>query len=274
MPSLTAASRVEFERDGVRATRATLGEHEVTLLAFPPGFRLPAFDIDRPYVATVLRGSLVKTFARSECALGPDSLVTLPRDATHATDFGKTTTTVVVVRAGADEASPALAPIVRRQRHVRAAVTSTLGWRLAVELRARDAAWALAAEGLVLQLLATAGRVDVDTQVARVGWLGEARELLHESVPGAGTSLSGLAEAVGVHPSHLARAFRREYGLTVGEYVRALRLEWATAQLALDEASLADIAARAGFADQSHFTRAFRRHTGVTPGRYRELVRR
>jgi AraC family transcriptional regulator len=98
------------------------------------------------------------------------------------------------------------------------------------------------------------------------------RELLHERAPATAT-LSELADAVGVHRIHLARSFRREYGVTLGEYARSLRLEWATAQLAQDETSLAEIATRAGFADQSHFTRAFRAHTGVTPGRYRELLR-
>jgi AraC family transcriptional regulator len=98
--------------------------------------------------------------------------------------------------------------------------------------------------------------------------------VVHASVPDAVVTLAGVAEAVGVHPSHLARSFRCAYGKTVGEYARALRLDWATAQLALEDATLAEIAVRAGFADQSHFTRAFRRQTGVTPGRYRELVRR
>ena len=50
----------------------------------------------------------------------------------------------------------------------------------------------------------------------------------------------------------------------MGEYARSLRLEWAASRLALDDASLAQVALEAGFADQSHFTRAFRRHAGVT----------
>jgi len=36
---------------------------------------------------------------------------------------------------------------------------------------------------------------------------------------------------------------------------------------------LAEIAARAGFADQSHFTREFKRHFGITPGHYRSAHR-
>jgi len=63
-------------------------------------------------------------------------------------------------------------------------------------------------------------------------------------VPDVPGSLTELAAAVAVHPAHLARCFRREYGQTVGEYARALRLEWAAEQLALDGAPLAEIALR------------------------------
>jgi AraC-like DNA-binding protein len=59
----------------------------------------------------------------------------------------------------------------------------------------------------------------------------------------------------------------------VGEYVRRLRLDWATAQLAATDTPLAVLAAEAGFADQSHFTRAFKGYAGLTPGKYRRFVR-
>ena len=76
------------------------------------------------------------------------------------------------------------------------------------------ASWPLAAEGLVLQLLSTAVRAEPQAP-RRACWVRDARDLLHASAPEAPT-LSEVATAVGVHPSHLARAFRREYGLTVG----------------------------------------------------------
>jgi AraC family transcriptional regulator len=71
---------------------------------------------------------------------------------------------------------------------------------------------------------------------------------------------------------HLARAFRTRYGVSVGEYGRRLRLEWAAAEVARSDTPLALIAARAGFADQSHFTRVFKQHIGATPGAYRRVV--
>jgi AraC family transcriptional regulator len=87
-------------------------------------------------------------------------------------------------------------------------------------------------------------------------------------------SVADIAGDVGVHPAHLAREFRRHFGLPIGEYVRRLRLEWAAAQLATTEDAIASIAFAAGFAHQSHFTHAFKRYTGVTPGSYRESMRR
>jgi len=76
---------------------------------------------------------------------------------------------------------------------------------------------------------------------------------------------------------HLTRVFHQCYGVTPGQYVRALRLDWAAAQLAASAGSpapsLASLAQQAGFSDQSHFTRAFKRHTGHTPAQYRGLAR-
>ena len=83
-------------------------------------------------------------------------------------------------------------------------------------------------------------------------------ELLRERTPRS-PSLTELAAEAGVHPGHLARAFRQRFGLTVCQYSRSLRLEWAASQLAGD-ATLVEVALQAGFADQSHFTREFRRH--------------
>jgi AraC family transcriptional regulator len=126
-------------------------------------------------------------------------------------------------------------------------------------------------EGLVLQLLALGERESTPGK-SSAAWLSTVIEQLHERIPHA-PSLGELAAAAGVHPGHLARAFRQAFGVTVCEYSRSLRLDWAAERLDGD-ATLAQVALEAGFADQSHFTRAFRRHFGVTPGRYRELLRR
>jgi len=107
-------------------------------------------------------------------------------------------------------------------------------------------------------------------------WLRAAEEFLRANFMQA-IDLRQVAAASGVHPVHLARVFRQFYGSTPGQYVRALRLDWAASQLAAAGAaapSLASLAQQAGFSDQSHFTRAFKRHTGLTPAQYRGLSQR
>ena len=87
-----------------------------------------------------------------------------------------------------------------------------------------------------------------------------------------GILLSELAEEVGVHPVHFARAFKAQYGTTPGCYLRTLRIKWAAEQLQTTSHSISEIALASGFADQSHFGRAFKKHFGVSPGAWRRSL--
>ena len=98
------------------------------------------------------------------------------------------------------------------------------------------------------------------------------REILHERFLEP-PSAHEVATEVGVHPSHLARAFRATYGDSLGGYARGLRLDWAAERLVRTDEPLVVLAADAGFVDQSHFTRAFKRRFGLTPARYRRAHR-
>ena len=263
--------RAEVHRGGAHAVKAAVGQFSVQRLRFDPGHTIPWFDPAWGYVALVLDGRMHKQFVGSSWSLARDSFATLPEGAGHSTTFGSKTTHVVTIYPRTDEAAVLFTRFLRERRQIAAPAATALARRIAREIDAPDPSSELAAEGLVLQLLAL-GRRENSARPLRSAWLPEAVELLHERTPRS-PSLTELADAVGVHPGHLARAFRRAYGVTVCEYSRSLRLDWAAAQLAGD-ASLAEVAVEAGFADQSHFTRAFRRHTGVTPGRYRALLRR
>lgn len=79
-----------------------------------------------------------------------------------------------------------------------------------------------------------------------------------------------LAREVGMSESRLHRLFRLHRGVTPGQAMTAARLSYAARLLAESRESLAEVALRAGFADQSSFTRAFRREMGATPADYRK----
>src|SRR5262245_21741917 len=131
----------------------------------------------------------------------------------------------------------------------------------------------LAMEGLTLELLAELSRNLADAPVRQPPrWLLRARDLLHDRFADR-LSLGDIAAAVGIHSVHLARVFRRQYGCTLGDYARRLRVEFACRRLATTDTPLTHIALSAGFSDQSHFTRTFRRQMRMTPGEFRQKSR-
>jgi|RhiMethySRZTD1v2_1073278.scaffolds.fasta_scaffold539629_1 AraC family transcriptional regulator len=75
--------------------------------------------------------------------------------------------------------------------------------------------------------------------------------------------VSVLAEMADRSPFHFSRVFKRSVGVSPHRYIVHLRLERASALLREGRASLAEAAARAGFADQSHLSRWARRVYGV-----------
>ena len=135
-----------------------------------------------------------------------------------------------------------------------------------------DAASALAIEAEVQELMARASGKDAEARQASAGWLERARDRLHDDaghVPG----IAELAREAGLHPVYFARAFRRAFGCSPGDYLRRRRVELAIAGVCAGRQPLAEIALACGYADQSHMTHALRRDVGMTPHALRALSR-
>jgi AraC-like DNA-binding protein len=82
---------------------------------------------------------------------------------------------------------------------------------------------------------------------------------------------SSEVEAVsGLDRYQFARQFRAVYGTSPYRYSVMRRLDVARGWLR-DGRPVAEVALRAGFADQAHFTRTFKAAFGMTPGRYMKL---
>lgn len=93
-----------------------------------------------------------------------------------------------------------------------------------------------------------------------------------ERVATTDVSVDALARDVSMHPVALARAFRREHGMSITCFRRRVRLRRATSLLSAGDLSLADVALESGFTDQSHFCRIFKTEMGVTPTTFRALA--
>jgi AraC-like DNA-binding protein len=82
------------------------------------------------------------------------------------------------------------------------------------------------------------------------------------------TRVADLAEHVGLSERSLQRLVEHRIGLSPKWLIQRRRLHDAVEGLKAGTASLADMAARLGYADQAHFTHDFRTITGMTPGEY------
>ena len=259
------------EEDGVLVTGTELEAVGVVELRFPPRYAQARFQPERGYLAVVLDGDLRKQFASRTLGLAAGSAATIPADATHTAAFGDGGARVLIVKPPGDlngAARKLLLGVGARRDPGLAA----LAHRISTELVARDSAAPVAVAGLALELVAAAVRCEpAKLPSRRPAWLAAVVERLHEHPAGC-LCLAELAATAGVDPAHLGRVFHRHYGVSIGTYVRRLRLDRAAARVAGTDAPLASIAAEQGFADQSHFTRAFKLHTGVTPARYRRLT--
>ena len=101
------------------------------------------------------------------------------------------------------------------------------------------------------------------TLVTRTLWRIET-ELAHAP------SLDDLAEAEGVSPFHLSRAFSLVVGQPVMAYVRARRLSEAAHMLHAGKDSVLNIALDVGYESPEGFSRAFRKAFGIAPKVARE----
>jgi AraC family transcriptional regulator len=247
------------------------GGFVVTETLHPPHLVLPRHDHECANLNLTIRGSFRETMGSRPQECAPSSLLVKPPGEAHSNTYGPAGARCMIVELSPERlvSLGKQASLFAAPAHVEGGPLAALAVRIYSELRSDGCASELMIEGLALELVADAQRRRVEaSSPSAPAWLRRAREAVDASF-GDPIGLAALAESVGVNATYFARAFRKYYGASVGEYVRRLRLEYATELLTRSELSLSDIASAAGFYDQSHLTRAFKLHMRVTPSAYR-----
>ena len=99
-------------------------------------------------------------------------------------------------------------------------------------------------------------------------------EIIQKNLSAENLSVNGIAEQVGVTPSHLSRYFKHQMGTGVLEYIHQSRVELAKDMLKnSSEVKIRDVAVKSGFCNITTFIRVFKKYEGMTPGQYREGLR-
>jgi len=94
--------------------------------------------------------------------------------------------------------------------------------------------------------------------------INRAIDILHEEWRDPPT-IHELAGRVGMNECYLKSGFKEVTGLTLGSYVRGLRMEQARLLLATKGYTIHQAALEVGFSNQSHFSSAFSKHFGYRP---------
>lgn len=259
---------------GLTCARWASSGLEIAELEYRGVRRLAPHAHQFPYFCFVIQGGYRESVGAIDRYHGPGALLFRPPGELHATRFIANSTRCLVIRILANwrhvlDRHPSLSS--GPGRLLCGGEIAPLVGTIRREVMSKGTGVDLALEGSVLLLLAQAARGnagDTPGNGPPPAWLGRVIELIHERFRDR-LSLTELARAGGVHPSHLVRSFRAFVGCSVGAYLRRMRVEYAARRLTSTSMEISSIALDAGFSDQSHLCRVFRSLMGSSPREYR-----
>ena len=252
----------------IAAHAQLFGPIEVESFAAPANFHVPRHGHEGIHFTLLSMGGFEELRGQRR-RIGAGDIRVSPLDDEHELRFGPLGASCLIVsvdrrwfRAATGVEGP------RERRNAAHPLTHRWSATLGAALAERGPETGLIVEGLALELAAWAGRPSREPFDALPAWLLRLRDELHDA-PLEVRSLGDIGRRSGRHPVYVARAFRRHFGRSIGEYARDLRVAHAARLLARTGDPLVEIADSCGFSDQAHFTRWVRRTLGVTPGQLR-----
>ncbi|AIE87682.1 AraC family transcriptional regulator [Fimbriimonas ginsengisoli] len=242
------------------------GDLQFRQVSYPANYRMAPHRNSASHLFLCLSGAVEHLSGDTSHYIGEASIGYVPRDDLHADHFlGEVTTFDIVLGDEFGRRYPGFCSRRSMCDRDRPAQLATNAYR---EFKSPDNLTSMMLEGLTLELLVDLHRRADDRPEPRLPrWLARVRDLLHANYSEP-LSLERIAYEAGVHPAHMTRTFRGQFGCSIGEYIRRLRIENAGRLLTESDMPIAEIALTVGFADQCHFTRTFKKYTGTTPSAY------
>jgi AraC family transcriptional regulator len=242
---------------------------------YPPNLKQPQHLHESPSLSFVMAGGFTESFERKNRMYQPLTLIVHSAQKSHSVEFYNQPVHILNIQMDSVFLSrfSSHSKILESSTSCRSENIAWLGNRLSREFSRCDELSGLAIEGIVIELLVEVSRqISGKAEPKSSPWLNQAKDFLHDNFSEA-VGLEEVAKVVGIHPVHLARVFRRQFGCTMGEYVRLLRAEFVKRQLSTTNQPLCEIALSAGFSDQSHLNKTFKNLFGITPKQYRRTYR-
>lgn len=84
-----------------------------------------------------------------------------------------------------------------------------------------------------------------------------------------GINISYISKIFHYNEMYLGRLFKKETGMSIGDYITLRRLALAKELLSATDDKIISISSGVGFNNVTYFNRVFKKHTGLTPMEYR-----
>ena len=213
---------------GTRGWTDEFGGLRLTESHHVAGGRLDWHEHREGCVTLLLGGGMRESFRTSDVGCRRGDVVVKPPEVRHRTRFGSNGAHCLIVEVVSRAMSPVRGCDSLFERVATHSADPSLARRVVAELALGDSASGVVLEGIALQLLGLTARATspVSRERTTPRWLSEVHERVHSEYLDRLT-IAGLAEAAGVHPDHLGRAYRGRYGTSIGDAIRDLRLSWA-----------------------------------------------
>lgn len=85
----------------------------------------------------------------------------------------------------------------------------------------------------------------------------------------AGLTQAGVARQMGVTAAYLSAVFKKAMGVSMTQYLAAIRLERARELLAEEGVEVFRAAELVGYSDEYYFSRCFKKYYGISPSQAR-----
>lgn len=93
-------------------------------------------------------------------------------------------------------------------------------------------------------------------------------KFINENLDDSEFNVEALADKIGMSRAQLHRRVKEATGISVGEFIRNLRLKQAARLLEKGDTTIQQVAWAVGFSNPTHFSAAFKRYFGVPPQEY------
>ncbi len=107
-----------------------------------------------------------------------------------------------------------------------------------------------------------------------LGLKDEVEQYILANFKDANFSIKNLSKSLGLNQSYLSRYYKDQTGLSIIDYVTALRMKEIKQLLGSTDKNVKEIVKDAGYVDLSNFNRRFRELEGISPLEYRKLVKK